>query len=86
MLNKKISFLPNGKLSRLILSFMLSGGDEMIQTVAEESGHKIMLKRRIKDFRDGKLILDEEEIEAEVLRRFRRAEFQDCKSNGNAET
>lgn len=66
-LTKQVHFiLPNGKTFEIDFEFHVVRRDEMIQTVAEESGHKIMLKRRIKDFRDGKLILEDGEIGAEV--------------------
>ncbi|WP_456329974.1 geranylgeranyl reductase family protein [Archaeoglobus sp.] len=66
-LTKQVHFiLPNGKTFEIDFEFHIVRRDEMIQKVAEESGHEIMLKRRIRNFRDGKLILEDGEIGAEV--------------------
>ena len=66
-LTKQVHFvLPGGKTFEIDFEFHVVRRDEMIQTVAKESGHRVMLKRRIRDFRDGKLILEDGEIEAKV--------------------
>lgn len=66
-LTKQVHFiLPNGKTFEIDFEFHVVNRDEMIQTVAIDSGHQIRLKTRIKDFRDGKLVLDGGEVKAEV--------------------
>ncbi|KUJ93021.1 MAG: Bacteriochlorophyll synthase, 43 kDa subunit (ChlP-3) [Archaeoglobus fulgidus] len=66
-LTKEVHFvLPNGKTFEIDFEFHVVRRDEMIQTIAEESGHKLLLKKRIKAFRDGKIVLEEGEVEAEV--------------------
>ncbi|MEM1579112.1 MAG: geranylgeranyl reductase family protein [Archaeoglobaceae archaeon] len=64
---KTISFcLSNGKTYEIDFEFHVVRRDEMIQTIARESGHKIE-RALIKDFRDGKIVTDKGFREAKVI-------------------
>jgi len=65
---KEVHFvLPNGKTYEIDFEFHVVRRDEMIQTIAEESGHELMLKTRIKGLREDKLITERGEVNAEVI-------------------
>jgi len=60
--------LPNGKSFDVEFEMHVVKRDEMIQTVAEESGKKLILKRRIVSLNNGNLKLDSgEEIKSRVV-------------------
>lgn len=50
--------LPNGKSFHVEFEMHVVRRDEMIQKIAEESGRKLLLKRRITSFNNGSLKLD----------------------------
>ncbi|WP_290596011.1 MULTISPECIES: geranylgeranyl reductase family protein [unclassified Archaeoglobus] len=65
---KEVHFiLPNGRTYEIDFEFHVVERDKMIQTIAEESGHELMLKTRIKGLRGDKLITERGEIDAEVI-------------------
>ncbi len=65
---KEVHFiLPNGKVFEIEFEFHVVRRDEMIQKIAEGSGHRILLKTRIKGLRDGKLVTDGGEFDAKVI-------------------
>lgn len=64
---KTISFcLPNGKSYDIEFEFHVVRRDEMIQTIANESGHKIE-RTLIRDYRNGKIVTDKGFMEAKVI-------------------
>lgn len=59
--------LPNGKTFQVNLSMHVLNRDKMLQSIAADSGHELMLNTKITDFKDGKLFLDSgETISPEV--------------------
>ncbi len=60
--------LPNGKSFHVEFEMHVVKRDEMIQTVAQESGKVLMLKRRIVSFNNGSLKLEDgEEVKSRVV-------------------
>lgn len=49
--------LPNGRKFNVDFEMHVVNRDEMIYTIAKESGHKLILNTRVSDFRDGELVL-----------------------------
>ncbi len=65
---KEVHFvLPNGKVFEIEFEFHVVRRDEMIQKIAEESGHRILLKTRIKGLRGSRLVTDSGELDAKVI-------------------
>jgi geranylgeranyl reductase family protein len=53
---KEVHFvLPNGKTFEIDFEFHVVNRDEMIESIANESGHKLILRTRVKNFGDNKL-------------------------------
>ncbi len=59
--------LPNGKTFEIDFEFHVVERDRMIQTIAQESKHRLMLKTRVKGLSGNKLISEQDEIEAKVI-------------------
>ena len=56
---KEVHFvLPDGKTFEVDFEFHVVNRDRMIQTIAEESGHELMLKTRIKGLSGNKLLTE----------------------------
>ncbi|WP_456468475.1 geranylgeranyl reductase family protein [Archaeoglobus sp.] len=65
---KEVHFvLPDGKTFEVDFEFHVVNRDRMIQTIAEESGHELMLKTRIKGLSGNKLLTESGEVNAEVI-------------------
>lgn len=65
---KEVHFiLPNGRTFEINFEFYVVERDRMIQTIAQESGHELLLETRIQGLRDGKLITTSGEIESEII-------------------
>ncbi len=65
---KEVHFvLPNGKTIEVDFNFHVVRRDEMIETVAKESGHKLLTKTRVRRFRNGTLVTDKGDIRAKVF-------------------
>lgn len=71
-LTRRFNFiLPNGRVFDVDFEMHVVNRDKMIQSVAEASGHKISLKTRVSDYKDGELTLnsggDIENIKPKVI-------------------
>lgn len=65
---KEVHFiLPNGKVFEIDFEFHVVNRDKMIQTIAEESGHEVMLRTKINGVKNGKLLTNVDEIESKVI-------------------
>lgn len=65
---KEVHFiLPNGRTYEIDFEFHVVNRDRMIQTVAEESGHELMLKTRINGLKGNRLVTDRGEVNSEVI-------------------
>ncbi|WP_202319654.1 geranylgeranyl reductase family protein [Archaeoglobus neptunius] len=65
---KEVHFiLPNGKTFEIDFEFHVVNRDEMIRSIAESSGHELMLETRVEGLKDGKLITSRGEIDAKVI-------------------
>ncbi len=65
---KEVHFvLPNGKTFEIEFEFHVVQRDRMIQTLAEESGHKLMLQTRVKRLKNGALETTAGEVYADVI-------------------
>jgi len=57
-LTRRFNFiLPNGRVFDVDFEMHVVNRDRMIQSVAEDSGHKIQLRTRVSDYKDGELTL-----------------------------
>ncbi len=65
---KEVHFiLPNGKTFEIDFEFHVVERDRMIQTIAQESKHRLMLKTRVKGLSRKKLVTEYNEIKAKVI-------------------
>lgn len=65
---KEIHFvLPNGRTYEIDFEFHVVNRDRMIQTVAEESGHELMLKTKISGLEGNRLVTDKGDINSNVI-------------------
>ncbi|HID42979.1 MAG TPA: bacteriochlorophyll synthase, partial [Archaeoglobaceae archaeon] len=53
--------LPDGRQFNVDFEMHVVNRDEMIHSIAQESGHELILNTRVADFRDGELILSNED-------------------------